>query len=713
MVLTLPFVASSAICCKTYPPRNLVEEYEERLSNFLEPVILRHVDSMMRKEEQNATLPSIMAALEQFSADRQSAPRVGFELLQVASGATWQYEHFRVGDYKPNVMPSSAFSINYNSQSGFIGDVHLSSTPGFPPRNLVEEYEERLSNFLEPVILGHVDSMMREEEHNATLPSIMAALEQFNADRQSAPRVTFVLLQVASGATWQYERNTGIAITLFSSVSSSSNVGTNTSELGITSQNVISSSPITINYNSQSGFIGDVHLSSTLGFFPRNLVEDYEERLSNFFEPVILRPIDSTMREEEHNSTLPSIMAALEQFSADQQSAPRKLLLNFHKWLMEPPSSMSFQRTDPGAEQNILFSSVSFSSNVGTSTSELGITSQNVMTSSAFSINYNSQSGFIGDVHLSSTPRFLPRNLVEEYEERLSNFLEPVILRPVDSMMREEDHNATLLQLWLHWSNSVLIGIVLYGVAFELLLRTDPGVEQNILFSSISSSSNVGTSTSKLGITSQNVMPSSAFSINYNSQSGFIGDVHLSSTPGFLPRNLVQEYEERLSNFLEPVVLRPVDSMMREEHNATLPSIVAALEQFSTDRQSAPWSLAFNSYKRLVKPPGRMSVSSSSNVGTSTSELGITSQNVMPSSAFSINYNSQSGFIGDVHLSSTSGFPSRNRVQEYEERLSNFLEPIILRPVDSMMRQEEHNATLPSIMAVLGQFSADRQSALR
>ncbi|CAL5439023.1 unnamed protein product [Camellia sinensis] len=627
--------------------------------------------------------------------------------------------HFRVGDYKPNVMPSSAFSINYNSQSGFIGDVHLSSTPGFPPRNLVEEYEERLSNFLEPVILGHVDSLMREEEHNATLPSIMAALEQFNADRQSAPRVAFVLLQVASGATWQYERTDPGAEQniLFSSVSSSSNVGTSTSELGITSQNVISSNAFTINYNSQSGFIGDVHLSSTLGFFPRNLVEDYEERLPNFFEPVILRPIDSTMREEEHNSTLPSIMAALEQFSADQQSAPR---VAFELPQVANEATWQYERTDPGAEQNILFSSVSSSSNVGTSTSELGITSQNVMPSSAFSINYNSQSGFIGDVHLSSTPGFPPRNLVEEYEERLSNFLEPVILRPVDSMMREEDHNATLLQLWLHWSNSVLIGIVLYGVAFELLLvangaiwqygRTDPGVEQNILFSSISSSSNVGTSTSKLGITSQNVMPSSTFSINYNSQSGFIGDVHLSSTPGFPPRNRVEEYEERLSNFLEPVVLRPVDSMMREEHNATLPSIVAALEQFSTDRQSAPW-VGFELLQ--VASEATWPVSSSSNVGTSTSELGITSQNVMPSSAFSINYNSQSGFIGDVHLSSTSGFPSRNLVQEYEERLSNFLELIILRPVDSMIRQEEHNATLPSIMAALGQFSADRQSALR
>lgn len=117
--------------------------------------------------------------------------------------------------------------------------------------------------------------------------------------------------------------------------------------------------------------------------------------------------------------------------------------------------------------------------------------------------------------------------------------------------------------------------------------RTDPGAEQNILFSSVSSSSNVGASTSELGITSQNVMASSAFPINYHSWNGFSGGVHLSSTPGFPLRNLVEEYEERLSNFLEPIILRPVDSMMREEHNAAVPSIVAALEQFSADRRSA------------------------------------------------------------------------------------------------------------------------------
>ncbi|XP_028056439.1 probable E3 ubiquitin-protein ligase HIP1 [Camellia sinensis] len=117
--------------------------------------------------------------------------------------------------------------------------------------------------------------------------------------------------------------------------------------------------------------------------------------------------------------------------------------------------------------------------------------------------------------------------------------------------------------------------------------RTDPGAEQSILFSSVSSSSNVGASTSELGITSQNVMASSAFPINYHSWNGFSGGVHLSSTPGFPLRNLVEEYEERLSNFLEPIILRPVDSMMREEHNAAVPSIVAALEQFSADRRSA------------------------------------------------------------------------------------------------------------------------------
>ncbi|GMP31463.1 hypothetical protein CsSME_00005663 [Camellia sinensis var. sinensis] len=117
--------------------------------------------------------------------------------------------------------------------------------------------------------------------------------------------------------------------------------------------------------------------------------------------------------------------------------------------------------------------------------------------------------------------------------------------------------------------------------------RTDLGAEQNILFSSVSSSSNVGACTSELGITSQNVMASSAFPINYHSWNGFSGGVHLSSTPGFPLRNLVEEYEERLSNFLEPIILRPVDSMMREEHNAAVPSIVAALEQFSADRRSA------------------------------------------------------------------------------------------------------------------------------
>ncbi|KAI7994907.1 hypothetical protein LOK49_LG11G00569 [Camellia lanceoleosa] len=48
-------------------------------------------------------------------------------------------------------------------------------------------------------------------------------------------------------------------------------------------------------------------------------------------------------------------------------------------------------------------------------------------------------------------------------------------------------------------------------------------------------------------------------------------------------------------------------------------------------------------------------------------EMEISSQNVMPSSAFTVNYSSQNG----VHLSSTHRFPSRNLVEEYEESLSN------------------------------------------
>ncbi|CAL5443412.1 unnamed protein product [Camellia sinensis] len=445
----------------------------------------------------------------------------------VSSSSNVGTSTFVLGFTSQNVMPSSAFSINYNSQSGFIGDVHLSSTHRFPPRNLVEE-------------------------HNATLPSIMAALGQFSHDWQSALWVAIELLQVANGATWRTVPRAEQNI-LFSSVSSSSNVGS-TSELGFTSQNVMPSNAFSINYNSQSGFIGDVHLSSTLGI------------------------VDSMMREEEHNATLPSIMAALEQFSHDRQSALQNA---FELLQVANGATWQYERTNPEAKQNILFSSVSSSSNVGTSTSELGITSQNVMPSSAFSINYNSRGSIIGDVHLSSTPGFPPRNLVEEYEERLSNFLEPAILRPVDSMMREEEHNATL--------PSIMAALEQFSHDRQSALRrTDPGAEQNILFSSVSSSSNVGTSTFELGFTSQNVMPSSAFSINYNSHSGFIGDVDLSSTPGFPPRNLVEEFEERLSNFLEPIILRPVDSMIREEeHNATLFSIMAALEQFSHDRQSA------------------------------------------------------------------------------------------------------------------------------
>ncbi|KAI8018586.1 E3 ubiquitin-protein ligase MBR2 [Camellia lanceoleosa] len=49
--------------------------------------------------------------------------------------------------------------------------------------NLVEEYEEGLSNFLQPAILSLVDSMMIAEGHNAAVPSIVPALEQFSVER--------------------------------------------------------------------------------------------------------------------------------------------------------------------------------------------------------------------------------------------------------------------------------------------------------------------------------------------------------------------------------------------------------------------------------------------------------------------------------------------------------------------------------------------------
>lgn len=87
---------------------------------------------------------------------------------------------------------------------------------------------------------------------------------------------------------------------------------------------------------------------------------------------------------------------------------------------------------------------------------EMGIISQNVMASSAFPVYYSSQNGFAGAIHLSTTPRFPPMNLVEEYKEGLSNFLQLAILSPVDSMMIAEDIMLLSLQLCLHWSNSVL-----------------------------------------------------------------------------------------------------------------------------------------------------------------------------------------------------------------------------------------------------------------